>query len=61
MLDWMTAVLSKTAKAPATGITTPAITFPDWGTQRSSWRDGDVEIAGDTDLAALYLDTVNVI
>ena len=49
------------SRTPSARITAPAITFPDWGTQRSSWRDADVEIAGDTELAARYLDTVNVI
>lgn len=48
-------------RTPAARITAPAITFPDWGTQRSSWRDADVKIAGDTELAARYLDTVNII
>ena len=38
-----------------------ALTFPDWGTQRSSWRDSDVTVTGDTKLAARFLDTVNVI
>lgn len=49
------------SRTPAARITVPAISFPDWGTQRSSWRDADVEIVGDADLAARYLDTVNVI
>ncbi len=39
----------------------PALTFPDWGTQRSSWRDSDVTVTGDTELAARFLDAVNVI
>ncbi|MFF8320967.1 maleylpyruvate isomerase family mycothiol-dependent enzyme [Streptomyces bobili] len=52
--------------APSTGsvaahITAPALTFPDWGTQRSSWRDSEVTVTGDTELAARFLDTVNVI
>ncbi|MET3952549.1 hypothetical protein [Arthrobacter sp. UYEF36] len=47
--------------APAARITAPAISFPNWGTQRSSWRDADVEITGDIELASRYLDTVNVI
>lgn len=45
----------------AAHITAPALTFPDWGTQRSPWRDSDVTLTGDTDLAARFLDTVNVI
>ena len=34
---------------------------PDWGTQRSSWRDSAVTTTGDTDLAARFLDSVNII
>lgn len=54
------------ALTPANGavtahITAPALTFPDWGTQRSSWRDSDVTVTGDTELAARFLDNVNVI
>lgn len=49
------------ARIPVARITAPTVTFPDWATQRSSWRDAKVEITGDTELAALYLDTVNVI
>ena len=45
----------------AAHVTAPALTFPDCGTQRSSWRDADVTITGDTDLAARFLDTVNII
>ena len=45
----------------AAHITAPALTFPDWGTQRSSWRESDVTVTGDTQLAARFLDAVNVI
>ncbi|MCX5521570.1 hypothetical protein OG342_01540 [Streptomyces bobili] len=45
----------------AAHITAPALAFPDWGTQRSSWRDSEVTVTGDTELAARLLDTVNVI
>ncbi|MFE7934644.1 maleylpyruvate isomerase N-terminal domain-containing protein [Streptomyces sp. NPDC057456] len=47
--------------AVAAHVTAPALAFPDWGTQRSSWRDSDVTLTGDTELAARFLDTVNVI
>jgi uncharacterized protein (TIGR03083 family) len=47
--------------AVAAHITAPALTFPDWGTQRSSWRDSDVTVTGDTELAARFLDAVNII
>ncbi|MGW7285102.1 maleylpyruvate isomerase N-terminal domain-containing protein [Streptomyces sp. NPDC054847] len=47
--------------AVAAHVTAPALTFPDWGTQRSSWRDSDVTVTGDTGLAARFLDAVNVI
>lgn len=49
------------SRSPAARIIVPAITFPDWGTRRSSWRDADIDLAGDTVLAERYLDTVNVI
>ena len=45
----------------AAQITAPALTFPDWGTQRSGWRDSDVTITGDDELASRFLDRVNVI
>ncbi|KQW03308.1 maleylpyruvate isomerase family mycothiol-dependent enzyme [Streptomyces sp. Root369] len=45
----------------AAHVTAPALTFPDWGTQRSSWRDRDVTVTGDSELAARFLDAVNVI
>lgn len=35
--------------------------FPDWGTRRSSWRDHDVQITGDDDLAVRFLDSVRVV
>ncbi|MFH9001976.1 maleylpyruvate isomerase N-terminal domain-containing protein [Streptomyces afghaniensis] len=53
--------LAPAGGAVAAHVTAPALTFPDWGTQRSSWRDRDVMITGDTDLAARFLDAVNVI
>jgi uncharacterized protein (TIGR03083 family) len=45
----------------AAHITAPALTFPGWGTQRSSWRDSTVTMTGDTDLATRVLDSVNII
>jgi uncharacterized protein (TIGR03083 family) len=42
----------------AAHITAPALTFPDWGTQRSSWRESDVTVTGDAQLAARFLDAV---
>jgi uncharacterized protein (TIGR03083 family) len=38
-----------------------AIEFPDWGTQRSGWRDRDVTIGGDAEYGARFLDAVNVV
>ncbi|MFI0454353.1 maleylpyruvate isomerase N-terminal domain-containing protein [Actinomadura sp. 6N118] len=54
-------VLPPSNGAVAAHVTAPALTFPDWGTQRSSWRDSDVTVTGDTELAARFLDAVNVI
>jgi hypothetical protein len=64
VLTWMIAVLSNQVASDgrvAAHVTAPALTFPDWGTQRSPWRDSDVTITGDTQLAARFLDAVNVI
>jgi uncharacterized protein (TIGR03083 family) len=38
-----------------------ALEFPEWGTQRASWRDRDVCISGDADYGARFLDAVNVV
>jgi uncharacterized protein (TIGR03083 family) len=38
-----------------------ALEFPEWGTQRVSWRDRDVRIGGDADYGARFLDAVNVV
>jgi len=54
-------VLTPSDGRVAAHVTAPALTFPDWGTQRSSWRDSDVTITGDAELAAHLLDAVNVI
>ncbi|WP_327581239.1 maleylpyruvate isomerase N-terminal domain-containing protein [Nonomuraea sp. NBC_00507] len=54
-------VLTPSDGPVAAHVTAPALTFPDWGTQRSSWRDSDVTITGDAALAARLLDAVNVI
>jgi uncharacterized protein (TIGR03083 family) len=45
----------------AATVVASAASFPDWGTQRSSWRDHDLSVAGDADLAERFLDSVNVI
>lgn len=45
----------------AAQITGVALEFPEWGTQRSGWRDRDVRITGDIDYATAFLDTVNVV
>lgn len=35
--------------------------FPEWATQRASWRDRELELVGDVDYAAAVLDQVNVV
>jgi hypothetical protein len=54
-------VLTPSDGKVAAQITAPTLTFPDWATQRSSWRESDVTVTGDTQLAARFLDAVNVI
>jgi hypothetical protein len=45
----------------AAQITATAMEFPSWGTCRSPWRTHDVEIAGDEEYGARFLDAVNVV
>ncbi|MDI6105416.1 maleylpyruvate isomerase N-terminal domain-containing protein [Actinoplanes sp. NEAU-A12] len=54
-------VLPPSSGTVAAHITAPALTFPAWGTQRSSWRDSAVTTTGDTGLAARFLDSVNIV
>jgi uncharacterized protein (TIGR03083 family) len=45
----------------AAQIDSPAIEFPEWGTQRASWRAREVSVGGDVDFGARFLDAVNVV
>ena len=45
----------------AAQIASPAIEFPEWGTQRASWRAREVTVGGDADYGARFLDAVNVV
>jgi hypothetical protein len=45
----------------AAHITGVALEFPEWGTQRAKWRERDVTVTGDTDYAAVFLDSVNIV
>ena len=38
-----------------------ALEFPEWGTQRASWRAREVTVGGDADYGARFLDAVNVV
>jgi hypothetical protein len=49
------------AKGCAAQIASPAIEFPEWGTQRASWRAREVTVGGDADYGARFLDAVNVV
>jgi uncharacterized protein (TIGR03083 family) len=45
----------------AAQIDAVALEFPEWGTQRASWRDREVTVGGDADYGARFLDAVNVV
>jgi uncharacterized protein (TIGR03083 family) len=45
----------------AATVTSDVHDFVSWGTRRSDWRDSNVAVAGDKDLAAAVLDAINVI
>lgn len=46
---------------PAATIRSSARDFVTWGTQRRPWREFDVTIEGDADLAAAVADNINII
>ena len=77
VLEWMLAVLSNQLPAAqpewlerpvaialsgtAAQIDGAALEFPEWGTQRASWRARGVTVGGDADYGARFLDAVNVV
>ena len=54
-------VASGLTTASAARISSPAETFPLWATKRQPWRDSDVKIEGDQDVAERFLDSVVVV
>lgn len=54
-------VASGVAKGCAAQINGLALEFPEWGTQRASWRAREVTVGGDADYGARFLDAVNVV
>ncbi len=49
------------AKGCAAQINGLAVEFPEWGTQRATWRAREVTVGGDADYGARFLDAVNVV
>jgi uncharacterized protein (TIGR03083 family) len=47
--------------ATAAQIDGVAMEFPEWATQRASWRAREVSVGGDADYGARFLDAVNVV
>ena len=45
----------------AARISGTALDFPAWGTRRTPWREHDLELDGDEDYAATFLDAVNIV
>ncbi|GAB2505756.1 maleylpyruvate isomerase N-terminal domain-containing protein [Nocardia heshunensis] len=45
----------------ATRIVTPATEFPLWATTRAPWRECDVAITGDTEVATRFLDAIDLV
>lgn len=45
----------------AATVTGDVSKFPGWGTQRTPWRDEDLEVSGDVDVVAAILDQLNVV
>jgi hypothetical protein len=47
--------------ASAARIGSPAESFPLWATKRQPWRESDLKIEGDHDVAERFLDSVVVV
>ncbi|MGX1804131.1 maleylpyruvate isomerase family mycothiol-dependent enzyme [Nocardia sp. NPDC055321] len=47
--------------APAAHVYTASLDFPAWSTTRRAWRDCDVTIDGDSEVAARFLDSINLV
>ncbi|WP_018179105.1 maleylpyruvate isomerase family mycothiol-dependent enzyme [Jongsikchunia kroppenstedtii] len=47
--------------SPAITISGRVEDFPSWGTRRSSWRDANLTLGGDTAVAETFLDSINVV
>ncbi len=54
-------VTEGSAQSPVTAIEGDAGSFYVWGTGRSSWRDTDVSLKGDEDVASRFLDDMKII
>ncbi|MHB8671334.1 MAG: maleylpyruvate isomerase N-terminal domain-containing protein [Acidimicrobiales bacterium] len=54
-------LVSRGGARPAATVTSPVEEFPVWGTRRRPWRDRDVKVEGDADLAARFLDAVRIV
>jgi hypothetical protein len=50
-----------TATDVAAQLTGEVTAFPSWSTTRTNWRDADVVLAGDTDLATRFLDSLDIV
>ena len=55
------AVTAGTTDDPIAAIEGDAASFPVWGTRRQPWREVDVSLKGDEDVAARFLDTMRII
>ncbi len=55
------AVTPGVAASAAAVITGSAAQFPEWGTRRAPWRERDVDITGDADYGAAFLDEMNIV
>jgi uncharacterized protein (TIGR03083 family) len=49
------------APDPVAAVEGDAATFPVWGTRRQPWRDADVSLKGDEEIAARFLDAMRII
>jgi hypothetical protein len=59
--DGLLQVRPGAAAGAAASITGSALDFPIWGTRRRPWGDYDLAIDGDAELAARFLDALNLV
>ncbi|MEV6223839.1 maleylpyruvate isomerase family mycothiol-dependent enzyme [Nocardia fluminea] len=54
-------VLGRPAAASVAVVSASTLEFPEWATRRARWQDRQVSVVGDRDVAARFLDALNIV